>query len=158
MCSINAIATVTTRLTDVLFGGMLSHCTESYDIILVNRCRHHVQFTRTVDIAEQLLIQFVRADQAKANQTHLQQQIESIENVVFILNAVERAYLDLIADLKAFIFAHQFFEPFGQFNVLANVRLQSRYSVISQNEPVNHRNQALIARNVYAYGECLHLP
>lgn len=58
-------------LTDVLFGCILRHRTETNHILVIHRCRHHVQFCRCIDGAQQFLVQFVRALQTETHQSQL---------------------------------------------------------------------------------------
>lgn len=48
--------------TNILFGAILCVYTESNDIFFVDRSGYHVQFSRTVDIAEQFFVKFIRTD------------------------------------------------------------------------------------------------
>lgn len=88
-------------LTDILLGSILSHSTEPDYVFSINSGWHHVNFARCVYITQKLLINLIRAFQAKTNQTQY----------------------NFIANLKSLVFQHQLFEDLGQMNVMSNVLL-----------------------------------
>lgn len=125
-------------LTDIRFSSMLSNGTESYDVFIIDRCRHHMQFARSIYITQQFLIQFIWTDQTKADESQLHKQTNDDAFLEFFISLVFMIYahLDLIANFETFIFAHQLLKLFGQMYVLSNVCLQSRYAIIPYNKPV----------------------
>lgn len=58
--------------TNVLLGGVLGGHAKANHVLVVDRGGHHVQFSRRVDFAEQLLVERVGAFQPKTHQTQLQ--------------------------------------------------------------------------------------
>jgi hypothetical protein len=55
----------------VLFDGVLSRDAETDDVLFVQGRRNHVELPGSVDQAEQLLVDVIRAFQAKAHQSKL---------------------------------------------------------------------------------------
>lgn len=53
--------------TNMFFHGILDHCTEADDVLLIDGSGHHVNLPRSIDVAEQFLVQFVRSLEPKTH-------------------------------------------------------------------------------------------
>lgn len=99
--------------TDILFRQVLGHGTEADHVLVIDGGRHHVQLAGPVDGAEQFLVQFIGAVQSEADESHLH----------------------LVANLETLVLHHELLKVLGQTDVVADVLLQTRNSIVAQHKP-----------------------
>ena len=93
--------------------GIFSANAEANDKLTANGSRHHVEFSGSVDVGQQLLVESVGALDAETHQSHSNN----------------------VTNFKTLISFDKCFETLGQAAVFSNVVLQSVYTVITDDEP-----------------------